>query len=76
MPKDLSATLAEIESLSIDDRIRLVEAIWECIEGERAEVRLSDAQIQILDRRIAAYEADPSGVLTWEEVRDSLAADS
>ena len=84
MPKelaaDLSATLSqkltEIESLSIDDRIRLVEAIWEGIEDERGQVTLSPAQLRHLDQRIAAYEANPEDVLSWEEVRDSLAAES
>lgn len=75
MPTDLSATLAEIKTLSVDDRIRLVEAIWQDIEGERQEVRLSEAQLRHLDRRIAAYEASPDDVLPWDEVRDSLAID-
>lgn len=75
MSKDLSITLTEIQALPIDDRIRLIEAIWAGIEGERGEVRLSEAQLRHLDRRIAAYEANPDDVLTWEEARDSLAAD-
>ena len=32
---DLSATLEELTSLSIDERIRLVEAIWDSIAAER-----------------------------------------
>lgn len=76
MSKDLSTTLAEIETFPVDDRIRLIAAIWQSIEVERKDVRLSEAQLKHLDRRIAAYEANPDDVLTWEEAKDSLMADS
>ncbi|HEX6986491.1 MAG TPA: addiction module protein [Planctomycetaceae bacterium] len=68
---DLSATLAEIQKLPVEDRIRLVHAIWDGIAGETA-IRLTDAQKAELDRRIALYEANPDDVLTWEEVEASL----
>ena len=53
---DVSATLAEIASLPVDDRIHLVEAIWENIVAEPDQPRLSDARKQ-LDRRLAAHAA-------------------
>ncbi len=39
---DLSTTLAEIVSLSVDERIRLVEAIWDSITAELGQPELTD----------------------------------
>jgi putative addiction module component (TIGR02574 family) len=72
---DANALLAAANKLPVDDRIRLVQDIWDGIAEEPATFKLSDAQKRELDRRIAAYEADPDNVLTWEEVNASLQAE-
>ena len=41
---DLSPTLAEIVSLSVDERIRLVEATWDSIASEPGQPELTEAQ--------------------------------
>ena len=69
---DITATLNEIAALSIEDRIRLVQAIWDSIAAEQAYPDLTEAQQQELDRRIADREANPDNVLTWEEIKASL----
>ena len=66
---DVSATLAEIASLPVDDRIQLVEAIWESIVAEPDQPQLSEAQKQELDRRLAAHAACPEDVVPWEQVK-------
>lgn len=66
---DLSATIGEIERLSIDDRICLVQAIWDSIAAEDRQLELSDEQKEILDRRIADLEATPENVITWEAIK-------
>ena len=42
---DLSATLAEINALPVEDRIMLVQAIWDSIAEDAAPPDLTDAQI-------------------------------
>lgn len=66
---DLSTTLAEIVSLSVDDRIRLAEAIWESIATEPGQPELTEAQQQEIERRLAAQTASPEDVVPWEEVK-------
>ena len=66
---DLSTTLAEITSLSVDDRIRLVEAIWESITAEPGQPELTEAQQEELERRLKAHAAFPEHVVPWEEVK-------
>jgi len=67
---DISATLTEIKTLSIDERIRLVEAIWDSIADDNGEqLELTEAQRQELARRLADHDANPSAVIAWEEVK-------
>jgi len=66
---DLSATLAEIRTLSIDDRIRLVQAIWDSISTEPKQLELTEAQQLELSRRLVDHEADPQAVVSWQDVK-------
>ncbi|MBK1706064.1 addiction module protein [Halochromatium glycolicum] len=47
-----------VYDLPIDERIRLVEDLWDSIADEQGAVVLTDAQRQELDRRIDALELD------------------
>jgi putative addiction module component (TIGR02574 family) len=69
---DIKATLNEINSLSVEERIDLVLAIWDSIAVEQAYPNLTEAQKQELDRRISKSEENPEEVLTWEQVKASL----
>jgi putative addiction module component (TIGR02574 family) len=66
---DLSATLTEIAALSIDERLHLLEAIWDTIAAEPGQPALTAAQREELQRRLAAHAASPESVIPWEEVR-------
>ena len=66
---DLPTVLAEIEALSVDERIRLVQAVWDRIADEEALPELTEAQRRELDRRLAAHAASPGDVLTWEQIK-------
>lgn len=66
---DLSTTLAEIVALSVDERIRLVEAIWNSIAAEPGQPALTEAQQQELERRLATHTAAPEEGIPWEEVK-------
>jgi putative addiction module component (TIGR02574 family) len=69
---DITATLEGIAVLSIEERIRIVQAILESISLDQSVPDLTIAQKQELDRRITAYEANPDDVMTWDEVKDSI----
>jgi putative addiction module component (TIGR02574 family) len=61
-----------IDKLSIAQRILLVEEIWDSIAASPEQVPLTDAQRQDLQRRLAAYEANPKAGSSWEEVKARL----
>ena len=69
---DITATLNEINTLKVEDRIRLVQAIWDSIAAEQAYPELTDEQKQELDNRIADSDANSDNVMTWLLVRDSI----
>ena len=55
-----------IDKLSVEERISLVQAIWDSIP---ARPPISDALRAELDRRIAEDDADPDGGIPWEVVK-------
>ncbi len=69
---DITVTLNQITSLGIEDRIRLVQAIWDSIATEQAYPDLTEVEKQELDHRITAYETNPDDVMTWEDIKDSI----
>jgi len=69
---NIATTLNEIASLSIEDRIYLVQAIWDSIAAVQAYPELTEMQKRELDYRIDNYEMNPENVSSWEEVRASI----
>ncbi len=60
-----------IERLSVEERLSLVEEIWDSIAEATP---LTEAQREELDRRLADHEANPADVVSWEVVKASIAA--
>lgn len=69
---DITATLREVIALSVEDRIRIVQAIWDSIAAEQVYPILTEPQQRELDRRIADSETHPDDLLTWEEIKASI----
>ena len=61
-----------IDRMSIMDRLRLVEAIWESIPEVPDEFEIPAWQREELERRLAAADADPDAGVSWEELREQL----
>ncbi len=66
---DVTATLAEIAKLPVEQRIQLVQDIWDTIAAENAAPELNEEQKRELERRVAELDANPNNVLTWEEIK-------
>ena len=48
----------DLRTLSIGERMQLVEDIWDSIAADQATLPLTDEQRAELDRRLDAYETD------------------
>jgi putative addiction module component (TIGR02574 family) len=64
--------LSELLELPADQRLQLVEAIWDSLVEVPEAVPISDEVREELDRRLAAYYNDPSSARPWAEIRDEL----
>ena len=71
MGVDVARTIDDLRSLSVDDRVRVVQAVWDSLP-EQASIPASAEQAKELNRRLDAYETDPENLLTWDEVLERL----
>ncbi len=63
-----------IDRLSVEERLTLVEDLWDSIAEESAAASLTDAQRAELDRRLADHKSNPNDVVSWEDVKTSITA--
>jgi putative addiction module component (TIGR02574 family) len=68
-------TEAEIRDLAPEERIRLIELLWESFADDPSSLPVTDAQRAELRRRVAAHDADPDSARPWSEVRAELERD-
>ena len=59
----------QAKNLSIPDRIRLVEEIWDTIAEENEAFELTEAQKRELDRRLELARTNPGRGRTWDEIK-------
>ena len=64
--------LSELLELPAAERLQLVEAIWDSLAEVPEAVPITDDVKEELDRRLAAYYADPSSARPWSEIREEL----
>jgi putative addiction module component (TIGR02574 family) len=69
---DMAAVLREIDSWPVEVRIQFVQTVWDRIVETGAEPPLTESQQAELDRRLAALEAEPHEVVTWEEILEQV----
>lgn len=69
----MTTNIDDYKTLSVAERIQLVEDIWDSIATEAPGLlQLSEAEKEELDRRVEAHRADPSTAIPWEQVREKL----
>jgi putative addiction module component (TIGR02574 family) len=62
------ATLPDnVSNLSDAEKFELLDALWADLESHPHP--LSTDQAEALDRRVAAYETNPSDVIAWEDIK-------
>jgi putative addiction module component (TIGR02574 family) len=65
---EFQAVFDAVRSLPVDDQVRLVDQLKDDWQENGNLHGLTPAQIEEVERRIAAYDADPSIGIPWEEV--------
>ena len=62
----------KVRSLSVADRLRLLEEIWDSLAETPEAIPVTDAQRKELARRRHAHAANPAATKSWAEVRARL----
>lgn len=65
-------TMTEIKKilkLSVNERIHLVQTIWDSIAIDTQESEISEEHKKILAERMEAHKNNPNNVVSWEEVK-------
>jgi putative addiction module component (TIGR02574 family) len=68
---NLDQTISDLSALSIDDRLRIVQRLWDSIPAD-TEIAVTPEQRAELERRIAAHEANPDSAISSEELERRL----
>ena len=63
---------ADVLELTVSERLRLVEEIWDSIAAVPESLPLTEDEKRLLDQRLAAFERDPQAGSPWSEVRSRI----
>ena len=66
----MSDPAVDINSLTPEQKLRLIEELWGSLSDD--EIPITEAQKQELERRLADLESNPDKVVPWDEVRRRL----
>lgn len=66
---DYQSVLNEVESWPIDDRVRLVQDVWDQLADHGYEPEISEEMKAELDRRIEEMDRNFDAGVPWEEVK-------
>ncbi len=67
-----TANKIDIQELSQSERILLAEQLWDSITDDQDTIEVTDAQMEILQQRLAAYKASPNEGTSWEQVKKDM----
>ena len=65
-------SIADILKLPVQERIRLVELIWDSVAAVPEAVEFSPAMEAELTARFAEFEANPEVGYSWDQVKTRL----
>jgi len=63
-----SVRTVDITSLSSEERLRLLDELWESLSATPEAIPLTTAQREELDRRLDELDREGPGGIPWEEV--------
>jgi putative addiction module component (TIGR02574 family) len=64
--------IESLKTLSVAERIQLVEDLWDTIASDQEDFGLSEAQQGELERRLDSVEKRQSLLSSWDEVKSRI----
>jgi putative addiction module component (TIGR02574 family) len=71
----IDSIVSGFRELSPEDKIRLVQDLWDQIAQEIARMPLTESQRRLLDERLADEENNPDDVEPWTKAKDDILRD-
>jgi putative addiction module component (TIGR02574 family) len=68
----MSTALQELETLSVPERVQIVEDLWDSIARSNARLPVPQWQKDELARRKKRYLQNPDSGETWDQVRRAI----
>ena len=65
----MSRPAIEIDNLSAEERLELIESLWESLVQDQSNIPVTEAQKRILDQRLDEIRAGDDAGIPWEEVK-------
>ena len=65
----MGSSAVQVEKLSPEQRLRLIEELWESLRKDPASVPLTESQRKELDRRLDELERGETETIPWAEVK-------
>jgi putative addiction module component (TIGR02574 family) len=69
---DVTTVMKEVGSWPVEDRLRLIEEVWDSLSDRAGTSVLSDKHKLDLQRRLDAYRDNPKAGSSWDEVKSRL----
>jgi putative addiction module component (TIGR02574 family) len=74
VPMNVSIKALGIDRLSIEERLALLEDLWDSVAADSAALPLTESQRIELQKRIEEDDAHPDDIVPWEQVKASTLA--
>ncbi len=70
--RGMSRGAVDLSKLSPDERLHLLEEIWDSLIDDPSAVPLTEAQREELDRRLDELETEGPAGIPWRDVLDQI----
>jgi putative addiction module component (TIGR02574 family) len=68
----MSMPAIDIDKLAPEERLELIEKLWDSLRANPEAVRLTRAQREELDRRLDELDSGEAEVVSWDEAKRRL----
>lgn len=68
----MATVLEQAMGLSVDEKLRLISALWDSMSTKPEKLPVPDWQLEELERRIDSQRTNPQPGQTWDEVKREI----
>jgi len=64
--------ISEIEKLPVEERIKIIDAIWESCVRDDASLSADDEILTVVEERVEKYETGKMKTISWDQFMKGL----